>query len=367
MNGLRRVLVPAGILAGATAAALLIAEGVLRLAHLAPTDGLATVNAGEFAAIPGIFAPRQDLIDRRDPHLPYHVTTNSLGYRGSDVPQSKPPGELRILFTGDSFAFGDFVDDDATLPAQLERRLKARCSDVRVVNAGLGDATIVEEAHLIERGLMVSPDLVILLFSENDIDDLNRVPTWDRLADNRRAKSRFPFSLVYPVLRRTALWNLALKARAQERVDEHPVRIDWTAQGQEAFTPRLRDEYRQDLGRVRDSLKARGIPLVFVAYPSHYAVLKTTMRGQMTWVAQTAHGLDLPVVNLLTPLAASGLGQALYLLPFDGHPSPRGYEVASAYLADRLASLEPLKHVCGAVAANPPPRSTPVKATPHRG
>src|SRR5207253_9573389 len=91
MNGLQRVLVPAGILAGATAAALLIAEGVLRLAHLAPTEGLATVNAGEFAAIPGIFAPRQDLIDRRDPHLPYHVTTNSLGYRGSDVPQSKPP------------------------------------------------------------------------------------------------------------------------------------------------------------------------------------------------------------------------------------------------------------------------------------
>jgi hypothetical protein len=68
MNGLLRILVPAGIL----------------------------------AAIPGIFAPRQDLIDRRDPHLPYHGTTNS--------------------FTGDPFTFGDVVDDDATIAANPPRR-----------------------------------------------------------------------------------------------------------------------------------------------------------------------------------------------------------------------------------------------------
>ena len=218
MNRLQRVLTLASIVAGATAAALLIAEGVLRVAHLAPTDGVATVNDGEFRQIPGIFAPGQDLIDRRDPHLPYHVTTNGLGFRGSDFPRSKPPGEVRMLFTGDSFTFGDFVDDDQTLPAQVERRLRARCGAVRVVNAGLGDATIVDEAHQIERGLTVSPDVVILLFSENDVDDLNRVSTWDRLADNRRAKSRFPFSLVYPLLRRTARsWPLPRRSASRAK------------------------------------------------------------------------------------------------------------------------------------------------------
>jgi len=68
MNGLPRILVPAGIL----------------------------------AAIPGIFAPREDLIGRRDPHQPCHVTTNS--------------------FTGDSFTFGDVVGDDATISANPPRR-----------------------------------------------------------------------------------------------------------------------------------------------------------------------------------------------------------------------------------------------------
>jgi hypothetical protein len=63
------------------------------------------VPAGILAAIPAISAPRQDLIDRRDPHLPFHVTTNS--------------------FTGDSFTFGDVVDDDATIAANAPRRSTA--------------------------------------------------------------------------------------------------------------------------------------------------------------------------------------------------------------------------------------------------
>ena len=61
------------------------------------------------------------------------MTTNALGYRGPGFPLVKRPGEFRILFTGDSFAYGDFVNDDQTLPAQLEQRLNGRCGTVRVV------------------------------------------------------------------------------------------------------------------------------------------------------------------------------------------------------------------------------------------
>ncbi len=286
---MRQVFLRCAAISVGVVVALVLAEGVLRLLHLAPADGVATVTEAEFRSLPGILAPDQDVVDAREPKLPYHMTTDSLGYRGHGFPRHKQPGEFRILFTGDSFVYGDFVEDDHTLPAQLERRLNGRCGDVRVVNAGLGDATIVDEAYLIERGLQVSPDLVILLFSENDIDDLNRVSTWERLADNRRAKSRFPFSLLYPVLRRTALWNLSLRVRAMRREGEHPARIDWTAGGsQDSTTPRLRDAYHRDLLAVRDTLSARGIPLVFVAYPSHHALLREPMRGQMMWVTRTA-------------------------------------------------------------------------------
>jgi len=330
--------------------ALALGEGLLRLLHLAPTNGVATVTEAEFRSVPGILSPGQRLVDRSNPRLPYQVATDSLGYRGPDVPFAKDSGEFRVLFTGDSFTFGDFVDDDQTLPAQLERRLHARCGRVRVVNAGLGDATIVDEAHLVERGLRLSPDVVILLFSENDVSDLNRVSTWDRLAENRRAKSRFPLSLAYPLLRRTALWNLGLHVAAVARARAHPRRVDWSVAGREdSATPRLRDTYRRALLALRDTLAARQVPLVVAAYPSHLALFREAQRGQLAWFTQMARQTDGSVVNLMTPLAVSGLpATTLYLLPYDGHPSPRGYEVASAYLADELAASRPFAAVCGA-------------------
>jgi hypothetical protein len=78
---------------------------------------VSTVTEKEFSSVPGILSPGQRVIDRRDPRLPHRVTTNSLGYRGREVAARKQPGELRILFAGDSFVYGDFVNDDQTLCA----------------------------------------------------------------------------------------------------------------------------------------------------------------------------------------------------------------------------------------------------------
>jgi len=349
---MRQVLVRCIAVAGGLLAGLVAAEGLLRALGAAPTNGVTTVTEKEFWSVPGILSPGQRLIDRRDPRLPYRVTTNSLGYRGSEVAARKPPGELRILFTGDSFVYGDFVNDDQTLPAQLERRLNARCANVRVVNAGLGDATIVEEAQLIDRGLRLSPDLVVLLFGENDIADLNRPSTWERLATNRRAKSHFPLATLYPLLRRTAVWNFALAVRATWRAraqaGETTGASMLTAAGSaDSLTRALRESYRRALLAVRDTLARRGIPLVLVAYPSHMAVTHEAMRDQIAWVIRTGAAANLFEVNLLAPLAASGLPtDTLYLLPYDGHPSPRGYEIAAAYVADQLLAAGPLAASC---------------------
>lgn len=355
--GLRAILIRCLAVGGGLLAGLLVTEVLLRMFGAAPTDGVTTVTEKEFWSLPGILSPGQRLIDRRDPRLPHVVTTNSLGYRGTDVAARKPPGELRILFTGDSFVYGDFVNDDQTFPAQLERRLNERCANVRVVNAGLGDATIVEEAQLIDRGLRLSPDFVILLFSENDIADLNRPSTWDRLATNRSAKSHFPLGTLYPLLRRTAVWNFALDVRATWRARKQAGQATsgnmfLTAAGDSnSVTRGLRESYRRALLAVRDTLAARGIPLVLVAYPSHMAVTDEAMRDQMAWITRTAAAANLVEVNLLVPLVASGLPpESLYLLPYDGHPSPRGYEIAARYMTDQLlaAGRGPLAGTCHA-------------------
>ena len=341
-----------GVVAVSLVVALVLAEGLLRLLRLAPTEGLATVNESEFARIPGIFAPNQQVVVRQIRALPYRVTIDSLGFRGMPIARVKPPGETRLLFIGDSFVHGDFVADDQTLPSQLERALGGSCHSVRVINAGLGGSTIVDQRELVRRALELSPDLVILGFSENDISDLGRpVSEWDQLRANRAAKSRFPMSLLYGPLRNTALWNLALAVRgrmnAARGADVAPAGPATAASG--AALARLRERYRTELVAIRDSLRVRNIPVVFVAFPAHLTVSGAWRPDQIQWAVDMASAAGIPAFNLLPRLQELRLpAESLFLLPHDGHPSPRGYAVAASYLAERLAQMPPLSGVCRA-------------------
>jgi lysophospholipase L1-like esterase len=332
--------------------ALALTEITLRVFRLAPASGVVTVTAQRYTELPGILAPNQQLVDRRKRALPHRVTVDSLGYRGSDFPRRKATAEFRVLLAGDSFTYGDFVDDDQTLPAQLEGRLRARCSNVRVINAGLGGATIVDEAHLIERALPLSPDLVVVVFSENDVTDLAETPIWTRLAANRRAKSRLPLSLVYPILRRTALWNFGLHVVGTMRARGAPPQLhaaaaEHGAPSESDSTAELRERYRQAFLALRDTLHGRGIPFWFAAYPSHFTVSGSEMPEQVDWAVRMAQAAGVPAVNLLPPLRDSGLPPTkLYLLPADGHPSPLGYAVAAAYVGDRVLHTETVACKC---------------------
>jgi lysophospholipase L1-like esterase len=132
------------------------------------------VTEQEFRRVPGIFQPNQRVEQQQGTEFAHVATIDSLGYRGEHLPRAKPPGEFRVLFAGDSFTWGHNVGDDETLPAQLEARLGEACGAARVVNAGLSGSTILGQGELIRRGLAIDPDVVVLMFHENDIDELVR-------------------------------------------------------------------------------------------------------------------------------------------------------------------------------------------------
>src|SRR5688572_10009858 len=211
----RRLALIATAAALGAAGGLVVSEGVLRAFDLAPTAGVATVTEAQFGSIPGLLAPNQDVTDRRKAALSHRVRVNGLGYRGPEFPRTKPSGETRLVMAGDSFTYGDFVNDDDTLPAQLQRELTRRCPRLRVINAGIGGTTIDAQSHMVERALTIDPDLVVLTFSENDLDDFDGPSAWDQFAANRRIKSTLPMSVVYPVLSHLALWHFALDARVR--------------------------------------------------------------------------------------------------------------------------------------------------------
>jgi lysophospholipase L1-like esterase len=78
----------------------------------------------------------------------------------------KPPSALRFVALGDSFTFGEGVADDATWPAQLERAL----TGTEVLNLGeRGYAHDQMYFALLDNGIALEPDAVIVGFFENDV------------------------------------------------------------------------------------------------------------------------------------------------------------------------------------------------------
>ena len=76
----------------------------------------------------------------------YTIRTNSLGLRAdAELTPEMPEGTERYLALGDSWIFGTSLDQEATMPAQLARRLtQAKGTPVEVVNAGIPGGSAFE-------------------------------------------------------------------------------------------------------------------------------------------------------------------------------------------------------------------------------
>jgi len=95
------------------------------------------------------------------------LSTNSRGIRGArEFALPKPVAVIRVVALGDSFTFGESVNDADTWPAQLE----ASFENLEVANLGeRGYAHDQMYFALVDDGLPLEPDVVILGFYENDV------------------------------------------------------------------------------------------------------------------------------------------------------------------------------------------------------
>ena len=362
MTHVRRLLGTVALATVALLAALLLAEVVLRLLDVAPASGVTTVTEREFERVPGILTPSQAVLDTQLPELPHQVTVNALGFRGEEFTLEKPPGEVRILMLGDSFVYGSFVEDQETYPFRLQQELAGPCSGIRVINAGVPGSTILTHRAMMERGLALDPDLVILSFTENDVSDLASEPMWDQLARNRATKSSFPLGLIYPVVRSTALWQLLLRSRGLIRaregdgvVEELDAAVEERSSGPRS-TPALRSRYAAEFGSMVRQLNETGIPFVFTSFPAHLTVYGEWTEEQIHWVHALSEENGVPAITILEALRRTGLSETeLYLLPWDGHPSATGYEVAARVLREELLASEPLGRRCSPGIPQDPP------------
>ncbi len=94
------------------------------------------------------------------------ITQNELGHRGPNYGPQKADGKKRVLVLGDSFTEGSQVGDDDLFTAIIANA----DSNLEVMNAGIGGYNSVQEyLYLQKTGKELRPDLVLVMFYENDL------------------------------------------------------------------------------------------------------------------------------------------------------------------------------------------------------
>jgi len=100
-----------------------------------------------------------------------HTHINHYGMRADELPATRPPGALRLLFVGDSVTYGTtHVDQQQIFTEILHRELPAQLHrPVEVLNVSAGAwAPDNELAYLRSRGIFQS-DIVLLVLNDGDL------------------------------------------------------------------------------------------------------------------------------------------------------------------------------------------------------
>ena len=162
----------------ATFISLLVGEVVIRIFGRAPASKsihLGTTNCIYRRSTNPIlgFELKENYRHDQPDLIQNYERTNAHGQRDKERATEKPPGVRRILLLGDSVVEGYRLRHDETISHQLEELFQDE--NTEVLNFGVSAYCTRAEVELLEvKGLKFNPDVVVLVFVENDFDNFNR-------------------------------------------------------------------------------------------------------------------------------------------------------------------------------------------------
>ena len=251
--------------------------------------------------------------------------TNRYGLRGPDFLEQKEPGVTRVLVLGDSFVFGEGVEFEDTVTAQLQLLLNARGSETfEVINAAAGAWDTDCEVNYLERqGVAFEPDIIMVGYVLNDAPYDVGLDMWDNITStyqNRKLRGSYLISYLYGVIAQRTLTRrfvAEMAASACEHRDEWEFSFAALSRGQ----------------KIAASIGARYIVFIYpfmYELSDHYPFIQ--LHAMVADYCRT-HGIE--VIDLL-PHYMGLKATALWVHPSDPHPDAVGHGVAAGALADYL-------------------------------
>ncbi|MDR4470855.1 MAG: SGNH/GDSL hydrolase family protein [Nitrospira sp.] len=246
------------------------------------------------------------------------VTYNEQGLRDRPIlPKAKE--EFRVLALGDSVTFGWGVQQDKIFASRLEQLLPGRLQrPVRVINSGVGGYNTVQEVTYFKReGITLQPDLVLLTYIGNDIEE-----------------NRGPFN---PWAGPTSIKDLVMKMLGKfwsYRLVQHTYRYAVLRQVKAQSSNPLRDGegWRQSMSSLDELVvlcKEQHIPLIVFFRRSH------PDENRPLFADVVRHVEGFPVKDM-GPWYQGLDESSLVLSKVDGHPNAEGHRVMAEHMADDI-------------------------------
>lgn len=217
-------------------------------------------------------------------HLSFRVSSDPRGLRAASAVAAP---RARVLFLGDSCTFGVGVDDAATLPAEVQRRL----GNVQCTNAGVpGYSALQGRLLLDEIGKAVAPDLVVVTFGFNDDQRWNDQSDAAHLQRLEASRSGW--------LARSRLAELVRRAL--------PAREAPLPTPAAAARPRLTDaEFAGELRAIAAACRALGAEPVLVLWPQRGQLDQDGILPKQAMVRHVAETDGIKLINLLAAFRAA--------------------------------------------------------------
>jgi lysophospholipase L1-like esterase len=179
-----------GLAALAVVLTLAAVEGGLRTFTALSDRGLRGIHQAR-PDRPWLYGLRPGVERRLGEPRPATYRINSAGFRDRERGAAPTADRFRILVLGDSLSFGYGVEGEESFPAQIESLATSRAPEahIEVLNHGVGGYNPYNEAALLEDiGESLEPDLVLVQFCINDLND----PTLHFDANTRLALGEIP-------------------------------------------------------------------------------------------------------------------------------------------------------------------------------
>ena len=261
------------------------------------------------------------------------VALNSLGNRGPELVEPKPPGTRRVLVLGSSITMGWGVAFDSVFTSVAARQLGERQpfgpdARLEIVNAGIGNYnTAFQHQLFLDQYPRVRPDLVVLHYFISDAQP--------------RTMGRDSAILKHSLLAAFCFDRLGQIRFRGEKKDLLTFYRDLYADDSPAW-----QSTRGHIAQMRDRCRQDGVPFAIMILPDIHDLSPGSPYGALYGKMETAfRGMDVPVVNSFDAFQkrfGADVSQ-VWIQSDDPHPNAAGHSLMADEFYQFLVRENPLK------------------------